>query len=320
MKTEAIDRFWENYINKTKTDNVPTPSIRWYVKRVEEFIKAHPTIQLAQHTVQTVQSYREKLGRNPRLEDWQFKQAVDALKILFVARVRTDWASQFPWHDWIESAAGLEPSHATVARDNHRPVSSNYSAPQSNGGDTVVLSTSDNRLINKVRIAYPQHFNKLITEIRVKNYAIRTEQSYENGVARYVAFHAMNDPAALDGSAVAAFLEYRVIKRQVSSSTQGQALCALVFFYKYVLEKELGDIGHFTHSKKPRRLPVVLSRAEITRLFSGINNHTHRLMANLLYGCGLRLLECARLRIFDIDFSYNHILVRNAKGYKEWVT
>lgn len=314
MESVAVKRFWDNYIEKTKCYNIPPKSVRWHVKRVEEFIAAHPSVQLSQHTANTVEAYLEQTSRIPRLTDWQFKQIVDALKILFVELVRPNWASDFSWDYWIDAATELPASHGTLARDYHRPPLND------NNKDTnTCLSTSDDPLVKKVRVQYPEHFNKLITQIRMKNYSIRTEHAYENWVARYIAFHSMKDPAELESSAVAYYLEHLVIKRQVASSTQGQALCALVFLYKYVLEKELGDIGHFAHSKKPRRLPVVLSRAETAKLFSEIKNEKYRLMAHLLYACGLRLIECIRLRILDIDFDYSQIIVRNAKGNKDRV-
>lgn len=314
MQGEAINKFWENYLEKIKRHDVATKAHRWYVKRVEHYIKAHPSNPLTHHSRDTIEQYLQKLGRNNRLADWQFKQAVEALKILFVDIVGAEWAATFPWDFWLESATELPASHATVARDYSQASDiENYKINNSH------FSTSEDRLIIKIHSAFPDHLKNLITQIRSKHYSIRTENAYEQWVARYIAFHAMKDPAGLDGKSVAAFLEYLVIERGVSSSTQSQALCALVFFYKFALDKELGDIGHFSHSKKPRRLPVVLSNKEVTRFFTVISNDTHQLMAGLLYGCGLRLLECVRLRVFDIDFSYNHIFVRNGKGKKDRV-
>ena len=129
----------------------------------------------------------------------------------------------------------------------------------------------------------------------------------------------MQDAANLDAKAAREFLEYLVVKRYVSASTQSQALCALVFFYRQVLETELGELGNFTHSKKPRRLPVVLTQAEMANLLTEIEHPIYRLMANLLYGCGMRVLECVRLRVFDVDFNYQQIIVRKAKGDKDRV-
>ena len=122
METGAVERFWENYINKAKSYRVPEKSIRWYVKRVEEFIQAHPSLQLSQHTEKSLETYFNQLSRNIKLADWQFKQAVEALQILFVELIRTDWAQKFPWDYWIDAATELAPSHGTVARDYHRPT------------------------------------------------------------------------------------------------------------------------------------------------------------------------------------------------------
>jgi len=96
-------------------------------------------------------------------------------------------------------------------------------------------------------------------------------------------------------------------------------LNALVFFYRHILNVPYEDIGDFVRAQKPKRLPVVLSRNEVNKLFDAINNELYKLMAGLLYGCGLRLMECIRLRIFDIDFDYQQIIVRNAKGNKDRV-
>ncbi|NOX43920.1 MAG: hypothetical protein GXP19_09350 [Gammaproteobacteria bacterium] len=125
------------------------------------------------------------------------------------------------------------------------------------------LATRTTGLGIKVKKLFPSHFSRLVIEIRNKHYSIRTEHAYENWLVRYIAFNAMQEPAMLDEKAVVAFLEHLVIDRGVSSSTQSQALCAIVFFYKYVIKKELGEFGLFLHSKKPRRLPVVLSQQEI---------------------------------------------------------
>lgn len=110
-----------------------------------------------------------------------------------------------------------------------------------------------------------------------------------------------------------------MVRRNVAASTQSQALNALVFFYKNVLEHPLSEQIAFPHSKKPRRLPVVLTRDEVQRLFNHFRHPTQRLMANLLYGCGMRLMECVRLRVLDVDFGYQQILVRNGKGKKDRV-
>ncbi len=129
----------------------------------------------------------------------------------------------------------------------------------------------------------------------------------------------MADPLYLSEIDISKFLEFLVLKRKVAASTQSQALNALMFFYKSVLNKELSNKIQFAHSKKPKRLPVVLSKNEIALLFSEINNPVQKLMVNLLYGCGLRLMECVRLRVLDVDFDYQQILVRNTKSKRDRV-
>lgn len=314
MESDSIERFWDKFIAKTTSYNVPSKSTRWYVKRVEEYIKAHSELRLAQHSPTHVETFLQDLGRNQQLSDWQFKQAVEALRILFVDMVKPAWAESFRWDFWLESASRLPQSHATIARDSTRQNTKNDNAKNANQ-----LSTFEDGVVKKAAEAYPDVFNRLITEIRVKQYSIRTEHSYESWVARFIVFHSMRDPVTLDGKAVGAYLEYLVVKRGVASSTQSQALCAIVFLYKHVLKIDIGSFGDFAHSKKPRRLPVVLSRQEMQALLSRMEKNPCQLMANLLYGCGLRLMECVRLRVFDIDFSYHQIMVRDGKGSKDRV-
>lgn len=312
MESDSIERFWDKYINKTKSYNVPPNSKRWYVKRAEEYIKANSELRLTKHSPSHVENYLQDLGRNQRISDWQFRQAVEALRILFVDMVKPAWAESFGWDFWMESAAQLPQSHATIARDSAR-----HNTTKDNARSENPLSTSADGVIKKAAEAYPDVFNRLITEIRVKQYSIRTEHSYESWVARFIVFHSLRDPATLDGQAVGAFLEYLVVMRGVASSTQSQALCAIVFLYKHVLKIDIGSFGDFAHSKKPRRLPVVLSRQEMQALLSHVEKNPCQLMANLLYGSGLRLMECVRLRVFDIDFSYHQIMVRDGKGNKD---
>jgi site-specific recombinase XerD len=115
------------------------------------------------------------------------------------------------------------------------------------------------------------------------------------------------------------FLTHLAVKGKVAASTQNQALCALVFLYKQVLGIELGNFGDGAWAKRPQRLPVVLTREEVARLFRHLQG-THRIMGGLMYGAGLRLMECVRLRVKDVDFGYNQVLVRDGKGHKDRVT
>ncbi|HID07266.1 MAG TPA: integron integrase, partial [Armatimonadetes bacterium] len=154
--------------------------------------------------------------------------------------------------------------------------------------------------------------------IRLRHYSIRTERVYENWAMRFIRFHGNRGPSSLGSREVKAFLEYLAVDRKVSASTQNQALNALVFLYNQVLEMPLSGLDDVVRAKRKRRLPVVLSQSEVRRLLDQMEG-VYRLMATLLYGSGMRLMECSRLRVQDMDFDYNLIVVRNGKGGKDRV-
>jgi integron integrase len=312
MDDLTITRFWDKYIEQLNRYGIKPKMLRWHVRHAEQYIQAHPQRRLAAHTVADVEQYLQEKGRSVQLKDWQFRQIVKSIQILFVEMVKSPWATAFSWQDWIDGAHELAASHPTVARD--------YTPHQMSAAPDTAVGTfqkSADGLVGRLKDTFPHHVERLIAEIRVRQYSIRTEQSYLAWLARFTAFHQMKDPAGFDGPAISSFLEHLVVQRGVASSTQSQALNALVFFYKHVLKREDLELGQFAHSKKPRRLPVVLTRDEMHQLLAALDNPTMQLMANLLYGCGLRLMECVRLRVLDIDFGYQHILVRNAKGGKD---
>lgn len=147
-------------------------------------------------------------------------------------------------------------------------------------------------------------------------YSRRTEESYAQWVRRFLAFRKTPASARSDTDAVKAFLERLVVAEVVSASTQAQALNALVFWFKQALGRKLGDLGGFQKSKRPRFIPVVLTRAEISRLLAAMNGHT-ALMAGLLYGSGRRLQELITLRVKDLDIERRQIPVREGKGRKD---
>jgi integron integrase len=152
--------------------------------------------------------------------------------------------------------------------------------------------------------------------IRTRHYSVRTEEAYVSWIKRFIFFHGKRHPLEMGEAEITRFLSALAVHGQVSASTQNQALCALVFLYRHVLGQDLGWLDDIVRAKRPQRLPVVLSRAEVKALLSAMEG-LHWIMASLLYGAGLRLLECLRLRVKDIDFSSNQILVREGKGKKD---
>lgn len=155
--------------------------------------------------------------------------------------------------------------------------------------------------------------------LRVRNYSLATERSYVNWVKRFIRFHKMAHPGTLREQEVIEYLTHLAVNRDVSPATQNQALNALVFMYKHQLKEPLGDITASVRAKPKQRLPVVLSRDEVLSILSYLHG-SHRLVGSLLYGSGLRIMECLRLRVKDIDFDYCCVHVRNGKGQKDRVT
>jgi len=166
----------------------------------------------------------------------------------------------------------------------------------------------------------PPLLDTLRTEIRTRHYSIRTETAYVDWLRRFVAFYDYADPTGLDATAaVKEYLDFLAVEREVAASTQNQALNALVFFYAHALRRPFGEMETFVRAKRPRRLPEVMTKDEVETLFAQMEGVT-ALMAGLMYGGGLRLMECVRLRVTDIDFARRRIMVRDGKGQKDRVT
>ena len=155
--------------------------------------------------------------------------------------------------------------------------------------------------------------------MRLRHLSPRTEEAYLGWMRRYHEFHGRRDPASLGAEHVTAFLNALATRRRVSASTQNQALAALLFLYREVLGVALPWLDDLVHARSPKRLPVVLTRDEVRSVLARMDG-VPRLMATLLYGSGLRLLECCRLRVKDVDFGRNQIAVRRGKGDKDRVT
>jgi integrase len=155
--------------------------------------------------------------------------------------------------------------------------------------------------------------------IRLKHYSYSTEKTYVHWARRYILIHNKRHPAEMGAQEIEAFLTHLAKDENVSASTQNQALNALLFLYRNVLQKDLAIPIHALRAKPSEHLPTVLSKEETARILSGMQG-LHQLMAKLLYGCGLRLMECMRLRVKDIDFEQSQIIIREGKGEKDRTT
>jgi len=165
----------------------------------------------------------------------------------------------------------------------------------------------------------PKLLDQVREAIRTKHYSPRTEEAYVQWIKRFIFFHNKRHPAEMGELEINQFLSHLAVKGNVASSTQNQALSAILFLYRDVLGRQVGDIGSVMWAKKPKRLPVAFTREEVKAILGNLTG-THWLMASLLYGAGLRLIECLKLRVKDIEFEYNQIIVRDGKGQKDRVT
>ena len=194
--------------------------------------------------------------------------------------------------------------------------SSSYATIPCGGGRRRVLAVHEGgspepgrpRLLDRVRLV-----------ARLRHYSPRIEAAYVGWIRRYIVFHGKRHPSELGAAEVTQFLSSLAVDGRVAASTQNQALGALLFLYRDVLELDLPWLDGVVRAKRPERLPVILTREEVTAILRPLTD-VPRLMASLLYGSGLRLLECCRLRIQDIDVARNQIVVRGGKGDKDRVT
>ncbi len=190
-----------------------------------------------------------------------------------------------------------------------------------NQEDTVFLfSTRNGFIVSTMSSAAhpPPLLQRVKDAIRVRHYSIRTEDAYIHWIRRYILFHGKRHPIDMAEAEVGGFLTSLAVEADVAASTQNQALNALNFLYRHVLEKPLGDLGNIARAKRPQRLPVVLSVDEVGMLLRALPG-VYWLIGCLQYGSGLRLLESVRLRIKDLDFRHRAIVVRDGKGAKDRV-
>jgi len=162
----------------------------------------------------------------------------------------------------------------------------------------------------------PRLLDEVRARMRVRHYSLRTEQAYVGWIRRFIIANGKRHPRDLGGREVEAFLTRLATRGMVAAGTQNQALSALLFLYREVLQQDLPWMSDIVRAKRPRRLPVVLTRDEVHRLLAQLEGRDW-LMASLLYGAGMRLMECLRLRVKDVDFQRHDIIVREGKGNKD---
>jgi len=294
-REEERRRFWEAFKACLEESRIPPDRSPYYVRWAKEFVDFLPEKRLKARSAEDIRAFLASLSQREEIADWRVRQAEYALRILYEAFL-----------------PAYSPGRHATAEPSSKTPSDNKGSKAGGFRDRV--------LPGEVERKFPAAVERFRTELRTRHYSYRTETSYLEWIRRFIAFHDYADPERIDSAvAVKEYLEYLALKREVSASTQNQALNALVFFYGQVLKIDIGELGEFARAKRPQRLPEVLTRSEVESLISRMDG-VPGLMAGLMYGGGLRLMECVRLRVKDVDFERNQIMVRDGKGQKDRIT
>lgn len=307
---------WDRFAALAVARKLNQNQIAWHVRRAEQFLRSVRGKQPGELLPADVTTHLDSLFSSGRLAGWQLHQVVNALAMLVEAAGVADGFEGFSWTEWRAKARELDRQERLQQADE---ASQPGSAPHAARPAIARPSRdADGSGVSRIRAAHRETLERLVFRIRQRGYSIRTEQAYEAWVCRFIGFCGGRAPEGLAEADVVRFLEHLAAVRRVATSTQQQALNALVFLYAHALGRPLGELPGYARAKRPRRLPVVLTQDEVRRLLAGIDG-THGLMARLMYGTGMRLMECVRLRVKDIDFDYRQIVIRNAKGAKDRV-
>jgi integron integrase len=288
---------WDQYVDLLDRRRVPEKARRWYVARVEGFLKDLQPGSLGELTGDEITGYFQMVSSQGKLADWQFRQFVDAIQLLVVDLARLPVGGEIDWDYWKEAGRPLDAAHPTIARELE---------PDGTGG-----KGADGPRFSSAAKRFPVLEN-LARTLRSRHYSIRTERSYTDWCHRFLRFCGDKSVEGIGPEDVQRFLTHLAVDRGVAASTQNLAYNGVAFLFSEVLGRPLDEL-RFSRAKRPARLPVVLTREEVRHLLEGLDG-TFGLMAGLMYGTGMRLMECIRLRVGDLDFGRRLIVVRNGKG------
>jgi integron integrase len=271
-----------------------------YVRWAESWTKAR-----GHQSPGRTHAYFDALGRSSSIADWQFRQAVDAARILACDILTIPWASSFDWQALSDQARSLKHDHRTHAREAIRVTAGPPSSTMPSLGPSADADEEHRLLIDALR-----------REIRLKNMAVATEETYVYWNRRFIRFSFQmlkRSPRAIGPPAITAYLDFLALRRNVAPATQKQALNAMAFLMKNVLGVTEFTLDHITPACGQRRPPVVMTREEVRSVFARLED-PWKLIAQIMYGSGLRLMEAMRLRVKDLDFGQGTITIHDGKG------
>jgi len=295
----------QRFLQRLSALSVKPAAHEHFVRWAEAWTKAR-----GNRSPDSTTAFFDALVRSTHLADWQFRQAVDAARILASDVLAIPWASSFDWQGLSDQARSLGPDHRTLARETIRIRAS---LPPSPTPPQIEIANADaelKRLIDSLR-----------RMIRIKNMAVATEETYVHWNCRFIRFcfqRLGQSPHAAGPSAITAYLDFLVLERNVAHATQKQALNAMVFLTKHVLGIGEFTLDHITPACGSRRPPVVMTREEVRSVFARLED-PWKLIAQVMYGSGLRLMEAMRLRVKDLDFGLGTITIHDGKNGKHRV-
>lgn len=268
-ETPYNQNFWDNYAIFLLKQNISKKYTNWYVLRTKQYIAAFPDTSVREHTPKHAEEYIKAKANDIQLKSWQFTQIVDAIRILFSLGLKVEWAKEYDWEYLKTSAKPLSANPPSVARD-YTDNLATLPKYQPKTHDPAVKKR------------YEPVVAELIKVIRIKNYSIKTEKTYAHWVYSFFFFHQPADAKSLKPEDVRIYLEYLAVQKNVSVATQKIALNALAFLFNKVWETPLGNIGAFVGARRPRKLPVVLSKEEVRLVLEQLGEK-HQLMAGSIY-------------------------------------
>ena len=293
---------WSRFSQHLKTRKVKSLAIDWHVKHVQRFIQRAKNTSCSELSADRVIVYLQQLSDDKFVSDFRLNQSIDAIQVFLRDFMHKDYIDAIDWNSYKKNAHFSHNRSYVEALDIPDLIAKR-------------VQRFDKSLLSR----YGVLLTKLVKVLRVRNYSRRTEDTYLLWISRFLRFIKATEQEDICEQHVREFLEYLALSRQVSPNTQKLALNALSFLFNFGLERKLGDIGEFVKAKSQQKLPVVLSKKEVKLVFKQLSNARHHLMVGVLYGAGLRLMECVSLRVQDIDFDYQQIIVRNGKGFKDRV-
>jgi integron integrase len=293
-----MGRVWTEYSKVLNDVGVAADKRAWYQRWCERFRRYLKGRHFQEAQARDVQDYLGGIADSANMSQWQVEQAHEALELLLGKTLGVAW---------VQEGMVPVPQHRDVEGEEDNRWRDRARCTVKSGGDEGTL---------------PKRYEKVVEEARVllrrNGYALRTERTYLDWVRRFFIYHQPGSREELDDGAIEGYLNYLAIARRVNSNTQRQALNALVFFYRNILKREVGEGLMIKPGSTRRKLPVVLTREECRELLDEISGE-YALVARLLYGSGLRIMECLRLRVQDVDIERRMIRIQLGKGGKSRV-